>query len=205
MAKSSAGIENQRRAKRAVGECGDEKLLSAGMAELERERSWICVQRKWGWLQDFRRDPVLPQPMGGSGCWEPARDSSCFCKEQQYKFWNMGLLSAPVLLKDMGKGHGKLLGKLATNTIGYRATNTCVKNTENTEKKKAKTKTASVQEPQNALVLSPRRSDQLKWDCSVQTPKPAASGGTLVWKMNHQEEDHEGEEESAEAADPGNA
>ncbi|TRZ13171.1 hypothetical protein HGM15179_013936 [Zosterops borbonicus] len=41
-----------------------------------------------------------------------------------------------------GKGHGKLLGKLATNTTGDRITNTCVKNTENIEKK-GKTQMAS--------------------------------------------------------------
>lgn len=40
------------------------KLLSARMAELGEERSWICVQRKRGWPQDFRRDPTLPQPRG---------------------------------------------------------------------------------------------------------------------------------------------
>lgn len=40
-----------------------------------------------------------------------------------------------------GKGHGKVLGKLATNSIGYRATNTCVKNTENILKKEKRQKT----------------------------------------------------------------
>lgn len=64
MARSSAGIQNQGRAEGAAGGCGDVKLLSARMAELGKERSWICVQRKRGWPQDFRRDPTLPQPRG---------------------------------------------------------------------------------------------------------------------------------------------
>lgn len=63
----------------------------------------------------------------------------------------------------LGKGHGKLLGKLVTNTISYRATNECA-NTETIEKKKGKIQMALVQS------LSPGRCDQLKWDCA--NPEP---------------------------------
>lgn len=48
------------------------------------------------------------------------------------------------------KGHGKVLGKIATNTMGFRATNTCSKNTEKKAywkkniEKKGKTKMASL-------------------------------------------------------------
>lgn len=49
-----------------------------------------------------------------------------------------------VLVFCLGKGHGKLPGKLATDTIGYRATNICAKNTGKILKKKGKIQMASM-------------------------------------------------------------
>lgn len=59
-------------------------------------------------------------------------------------------------------------------------------------------------EAQNALVLSPGRCEQLQRTAQGK-PWPINTRRDPLRKMNHQEEEHEGEEESAEGAGPGKA